>query len=411
MGAYMIKNIIFDIGQVLAKFRWKEFIDDLGFEESIQKRVAEATVLSRYWKEVDRGVMSMQDIIDGCVSLDPEIEDKIRLFYKDRRTIVTEFDYSEKLVLALKHAGYNIYLLSNYGEENFSYVKNIFTFMKYIDGSIISYEVKTIKPEPLIYKLFLEKYGLIPDECVFLDDLEDNLNTAKEFGIHTIHFTGLSAGIIGLKQLGIEPAFDGIIFDLDGTLWDSTIEAAKVWTKVSKKHGVNKIITSDELKKLYGLPLEDIARNLFSDIDEETALSIMEESVAAQCPVLAKNGGIIFEDVEKILRKLVEKFPLFIVSNCRSGYIEAFLEYSKFNNYFTDFECPGRTGKLKADNIRIIMERNNLNNPIYVGDTKGDKKAANEAGILFIYAAYGFGSLSNNDIEVQSFNELEKLLY
>lgn len=199
----MIKNIIFDIGQVLAKFRWREYIDDFGLQEDISERVARATVLSPYWNEVDRGIMSMTEIMDKCVLLDPEIEDAIRLFFKDRRTIVVEFDYAEKLVGDLKTLGYHIYLLSNYGEENFSYVKDIFRFIRHVDGSVISYEVKVIKPESKIYQILLEKYSLLPEECVFLDDLEKNLDPARALGIHTIHFTGLEEGKKGLRELGI----------------------------------------------------------------------------------------------------------------------------------------------------------------------------------------------------------------
>lgn len=410
MVEIMIKNIIFDIGNVLAEFRWKGFIDELGFEESIQERIAKATVLSKYWKEVDRGVMTWQEIIEGCVSLDKDIEREIKLFFKDQSNLVVEFDYSGLLLKTLKNAGYNIYILSNYSEKNFKLVKDSFSFMKYIDGGVVSYEVKAIKPEPVIYKTLLEKYQLIPEECVFLDDLIENLNEAANFGIQTIHFTGLTEGVKGLKKLGIDMKYDGIIFDLDGTLWDSTETAAKVWTEEAKKQGVTKKITKEELRKLYGLPLEEIATNLFSDIDKEKALSIMEKSVVVQCPVLAKKGGLLFKNMEEVLIKLHEKYPLFIVSNCRSGYIEAFLEYFGFNKYFKDYECPGRTGLLKADNIRLVMDRNNLVNPIYIGDTAGDKKASDDALVLFIHAAYGFGVIDEYGMAAKTPEELLELI-
>lgn len=200
----MIKTIIFDIGQVLAKFRWKDYMDDLGFNQEIKERVGRATVLSPYWSEVDRGIMTMPEIIEACVKLDKEIEAEIRLFFKDRRTMVVEFDYAKDLVKGLKEQGYHIYLLSNYGEENFSYVENVFSFMPYIDGKIISYQIKHIKPEPEIYQALIDTYHLIPDECVFLDDVEANLKGAEKFGIHTIHFTDLESAKKRLKELKIE---------------------------------------------------------------------------------------------------------------------------------------------------------------------------------------------------------------
>lgn len=200
----MIKTIIFDIGQVLAKFRWKDYMDDLGFNQEIKERVGRATVLSPYWSEVDRGIMTMPEIIEACVKLDKEIEAEIRLFFKDRRTMVVEFDYAKDLVKGLKEQGYHIYLLSNYGEENFSYVENVFSFMPYIDGKIISYQIKHIKPESEIYQALIDTYHLIPDECVFLDDVEANLKGAEKFGIHTIHFTDLESAKKRLKELKIE---------------------------------------------------------------------------------------------------------------------------------------------------------------------------------------------------------------
>lgn len=406
----MIKNIIFDIGNVLAKFRWKEFIEELGFEESIRERVAKATVLSKYWMEIDKGVMTLQEIIDGCISLDVEIEQEIRLFFKDQSNLVIEFDYAGRLVRTLKNAGYSVYILSNYSEKNFMHVKDLFSFMKHIDGGVISYVIKSVKPEPEIYKTLLEKYQLVPEESVFIDDLTENLRGAERFGIHTIHFAGLAECIKDLMKMGVSMKYDGILFDLDGTLWDSTETAAKVWTEEAAAQGVEKIVTGRELQGLYGLPLEDIAVGVFPDIEREKALSIMEKSVVSQCPVLVEKGGILFDSMEKVIIELSKKYPLFIVSNCRSGYIEAFLEHYGFLKYFTDYECPGRTGLSKADNIKLVMERNNLKNPVYVGDTMGDKKSAAEAGILFIHAAYGFGKADEYDVAANTPEELLELL-
>lgn len=199
----MIRNIIFDIGQVLANFRWKEYIRDLGYNEDMNQRIAKATVLSPYWNEVDRGAISMEEIMEGCISLDKEIEKEIRHFFEDRREIVREYDYSEELVHTLKKNGYKVYLLSNYGEENFSYVKDVFRFLPLVDGGIISYEVKKIKPEPEIYQALIEKYQINPNESVFLDDLEKNLEAAKIFGFHTILFQTLDGAMSELRELGV----------------------------------------------------------------------------------------------------------------------------------------------------------------------------------------------------------------
>lgn len=409
----MIKNIIFDIGQVLAEFRWRDYIDELTIKEEYKERLAKATVLSPYWNEVDRGALSKEEIMNRCISIDPEIEKEIKLFFEDTSQLVEEFEYSEELVKNLKSQGYRIYILSNYGRENFSYVKDVFRFLKHVDGAVISYEEQHIKPEPQIYEALISRYGIVPEESVFLDDLAANLEGAEAFNFQTIQFHSLWQAKKELRSLGVmveEREFDSIIFDLDGTMWDSTENAAIVWKEIAEKDSrITDEVTGPKLKALYGLPLEDIARGLFLSVPEEVAIETMEECVVAQCPYLAKHGGILLGKIEETLKELSKKYRLFIVSNCKSGYIEAFLEAHKLGQYFDDFECPGGTGKLKADNIRIVMKRNQLRNPIYVGDTGGDGDAAHQAKIPFVYARYGFGSATEYEYVVDSFEQLTTL--
>ncbi len=203
---------------------------------------------------------------------------------------------------------------------------------------------------------------------------------------------------------------DSIIFDLDGTLWDSTDAAAVIWKEVVAKYPeVTDIITADKLKALYGLPLEEIAIKLLVSVSRETAVEIMQESTKRQCPYLEKVGGILFSGLEETLKELKKKYRLFIVSNCEEGYIQCFLKAHQLQDYFEDFEYPGRTGVLKADNIRFIIERNNLHNPVYVGDTSGDAAAAKEAGISFVFARYGFGQVQEYDYVIDSIEELLEL--
>lgn len=201
--------------------------------------------------------------------------------------------------------------------------------------------------------------------------------------------------------------FDSIIFDLDGTLWDSTDAAAVIWREVAGKYPeVKDTISADRLKALYGLPLEEIAVKLLPSVSRETAIDIMRESTVRQCPYLEKTGGILFPGMEETLKELKEKYKLFIVSNCEEGYIQCFLKAHQLSEYFEDFEYPGRSGLLKAENIRLVMERNNLTNPVYVGDTAGDQSAAKKAGLPFIYARYGFGHAKAWDFVIDHFKEL-----
>ncbi|MBP5332119.1 MAG: HAD family phosphatase [Lachnospiraceae bacterium] len=197
----MIRNIVFDIGNVLAAFRWKDYIAELGFEGSMAERLANATTLNKMWREVDRGVMSVNDIIENCIASDPEIEEAIRLFYSDRRRLVAEYDYARGWISELKERGYKIYLLSNYSQDHFQYISRHFTFFGLEDGKVISYMEKVLKPESRIYEILYQRYGLIPEECVFLDDSEDNIKGALNTGMKGIIFRDYAQGKAELERL------------------------------------------------------------------------------------------------------------------------------------------------------------------------------------------------------------------
>jgi phosphoglycolate phosphatase len=202
---------------------------------------------------------------------------------------------------------------------------------------------------------------------------------------------------------------DSIIFDMDGTLWNSTPEVAVAFKKIlaAKYPEVTDEVTADRLQGLFGLPLDVIAVRLFESVPEEHAINVMKECCEYECDYLAKHGAELYEGLEEVLIKLSQKYKLLIVSNCQEGYIQCFFKANPhLEQYFIDFEYPGRTGKLKADNIRMVIERNGLNNPIYVGDTQGDADASKEAGVPFVFARYGFGDVKEYDDVIDSLSEL-----
>lgn len=204
---------------------------------------------------------------------------------------------------------------------------------------------------------------------------------------------------------------DGIIFDLDGTLWDSTEPCAEAWMETMHRLGYPDFKTSGaHMKKLFGLPLRDIGKAVLPpELTEEEFTRLLEICCVEQNPYLAGHPGTLYENVEDTLRALSEKYPLFIVSNCQKGYIEMFLETMGFEKYFKDMENPGRTGLSKAGNIKLIIERNNLSAPVYVGDTIGDCRSTREAGIPFVYAAYGFGDVEDYDYRLEDISDLKEL--
>lgn len=200
---------------------------------------------------------------------------------------------------------------------------------------------------------------------------------------------------------------DSIIFDLDGTLWDSRKTVAKSWTKVVRDAACSRTeVTEDDLRGTMGLQIRDIASILFGDLSEEQRMELILACCERENTELKREGGILFEGLEETLEVLSKKYRLFIVSNCQEGYIESFYAYHGLERYFEDFENPGRTGLSKGENIRLVMERNNLKAPVYVGDTQKDQEAAKYAGIPFVYAAYGFGDVDDWEYRIESINEL-----
>lgn len=200
----MINTVIFDIGNVLASFRWADLFHDLGFTGEKFERIASATVLHpTMWNEFDRSLMSDEEIITKCIERAPEYEQEIRLLFSKTELLVEEYTYSADWIKSLKNRGYRVYLLSNYGKTSFEAArdKGRLSFLPLVDGGVISYEVQIVKPEPGIYEALLAKYNLKAEECVFLDDKAENVEAAKQLGFYGIVVENYEQAKIKLKEL------------------------------------------------------------------------------------------------------------------------------------------------------------------------------------------------------------------
>ena len=202
----------------------------------------------------------------------------------------------------------------------------------------------------------------------------------------------------------------GIIFDVDGTLWDSTKEVAIAWNKLLQEEWEgHEILTVEGLQKEFGKPMEAIAESLFPELPEKERMELLGKMMVYENELVAVGPCVIYDGVPETIKALSEKYPLYIVSNCQDGYIEAFLKNSGLGEYFKDFTCPAYTGRLKGENIRIIMERNGLDEAVYIGDTQGDANACKKAGVPMIFATYGFGEVEGEYPSIQSFAELQDM--
>jgi len=200
----MIDTIIFDIGNVLAKFRWKDYLQDLKICEAARLEISTKIFCGDMWNEFDRSEKSDEEIIQQCVLLIPEYEKEIRMVFDTIEKVAFEYEYAKSWIEELKSKGFKIYLLSNYGKNAFE--RKTYSFLELVDGKVISYEIKAVKPEPQIFKELLRKYQIIPENAVFFDDIEENIIAARTHGINGIQFLSKQQAEKELAALILEKA-------------------------------------------------------------------------------------------------------------------------------------------------------------------------------------------------------------
>jgi phosphoglycolate phosphatase len=206
--------------------------------------------------------------------------------------------------------------------------------------------------------------------------------------------------------------FDSIIFDLDGTLWDSTGNVALAWQEaMAQVDYVDEVMTREKVRSITGMAYNVIFDTLFPYLDVEKREELKALCAKSELDILHVKGGELYPGLEETLRYLSTKYKLYIVSNCQSGYIEVFLNLSQMGHYFLGHQCYGTKGNPKAENIKDIVNDHDLKAPVYVGDTTGDYNSATKAGVPFIFANYGFGVVESGQIAtISGFAELMELL-
>lgn len=203
----MIKNVVFDVGKVLIGWSPEISMDMIGFTAEEKQAVMRALFTdTSIWNEEDRGVKTREEMCEFLVSQAPEIGDLILRFYENAVISVTPMEYSREWISALHAAGYRAYVLSNFGEyaQKRAVELGAINFMDLLDGYIYSYMIHEIKPDRAIYDALMEKYDLVADECVFIDDVEKNVDGAKAAGMQGIVFTGYEDACHRLRELGVE---------------------------------------------------------------------------------------------------------------------------------------------------------------------------------------------------------------
>ena len=202
---------------------------------------------------------------------------------------------------------------------------------------------------------------------------------------------------------------NGVLFDLDGTLWEVTDRTYGVVNEITKKYNLDEV-TKDQVKNGFGKNSKDCSKIYFPNIDDSHALELLEESSTLNHQRLKELGGNVYDGLEEVLKELKKNNKLFIISNTsHKEYIEAFLISSGLGKYFDDYIASGGPNNSKGDAIKNVVSKYNLKKAVYVGDTLKALEAANFANIPFIYAKYGFGNL-NTDYYINDIKELPSII-
>ena len=187
----MIRNMVFDIGNVLMDFRWKEYMRSLfGEDETLIQTINQGIWHNGCWAAMDKGEMDGAATLRSAVAFAPQYEKEIKLTLDSVAHAFHKFEYSIPWIQELKRMGLNVYYLSNYSAFSVEANPDVLDFIPYMDGGVFSFEVKAVKPEPEIYRCLCDKYGLKPEECLFTDDVPANVKGAQACGFQGIVFEG-----------------------------------------------------------------------------------------------------------------------------------------------------------------------------------------------------------------------------
>ena len=205
--------------------------------------------------------------------------------------------------------------------------------------------------------------------------------------------------------------YESLIFDIDGTLWDSRALVAEGYNIQLKEEGLEHLcVTAEDLKPLFGKVMTEIADTILATIPEEKRYDLMERCMATENRYLEENPCHIgYPGVKETVAKLAENYRLFIVSNSQCGYPELCMEKLGLTPYIQGHMCFGDTGTSKGKTIRTLMRKHNIENCAYIGDTQGDYEATVEADVPFVWCTYGFGTPSGYAEKIDRFEDLLNL--
>lgn len=200
--------------------------------------------------------------------------------------------------------------------------------------------------------------------------------------------------------------YDALIFDVDGTLWNPTSTCVKAWNKVLIDLGEKSKISQSDLQAVTGLPSVDCVRRLLPEVLKKHK-DLVDRINKAEEIFIKKDGGDLYDGVPDAIINLSQKFNIYLISNCQSQYLLDFIEYSGLKSSLSGYDCNGMSNEPKHKMINAMVQKYQLQNPVYIGDTSYDQEACLKANVPFVHASYGFHS---NLDEANSFQSLIEII-
>lgn len=204
---------------------------------------------------------------------------------------------------------------------------------------------------------------------------------------------------------------ESLIFDIDGTLWDSRALVAEGYNIQLRREGYDRLcVTAEDFLPLFGKVMTQIADVIFAELPPQIRYPLMERCMDTENRYLQENPCEIgYPGIKETLEQLSKDHRLFIVSNSQCGYPELCMEKLGLTPYICGHLCFGDTGTEKGETIRRLMQRHDITSAVYIGDTQGDLEAAVQAGIPFVFASYGFGNPESYEAKIETPNQLVQL--